>query len=113
MSAFPIPRITPEEYFALDDASEQRLEYHDGEVFPIADVTFAHSVLQANLLRAIGNRLDGTPCRAISTMRVRVSPTKYVQPDLIVFCGKPELNKPPDNSLTNPKVICEVLSPST
>ena len=46
-------------------------------------------------------------------MRVRISPVQYVQPDLIVYCGQPVLTAESDPSLTNPKVIFEILSPTT
>ncbi|MBS1826336.1 MAG: Uma2 family endonuclease [Acidobacteria bacterium] len=46
-------------------------------------------------------------------MRVRISATQYVQPDLIVICGQPAFTDETDPSLTNPSVIIEILSPST
>src|SRR5262245_37713298 len=67
ISAVPTPRMTLEQYFAADDASDRPLEYHDGEVFPIAMTTVEHGIIQANLIRWAGNRLAGTPCATIGT----------------------------------------------
>ena len=46
-------------------------------------------------------------------IRVRVSPKKYLYPDLLVYCGEPQLTDEVEDTITNPKVIVEVLSPST
>jgi Uma2 family endonuclease len=42
-----------------------------------------------------------------------VSPTKFLIPDIIVVCGKPALTDEHQDTITNPKVIVEILSPST
>jgi Uma2 family endonuclease len=47
------------------------------------------------------------------TLRVRVSPTKYVIPGMLVICGKPMLTDERNETVTNPKFIVEILSPST
>src|SRR5947207_433815 len=46
-------------------------------------------------------------------LRVRVSPSKYVYPDILIYCGKPMLTDELSDTITNPKVIVEILSPST
>lgn len=54
------------------------------------------------------------PCQvASSPIRVRVSPTKFVYPDLLVVCGEPSFTDEQTDTITNPKVIVEILSPST
>jgi Uma2 family endonuclease len=114
MGALPIPRLSVEEYLALDRAAEVPSEYHDGEMFPMVAVSLQHSGLSANLSRRLGERLDGTPCRVwASPLRVRVAPTKFVIPDITVTCGSPTLTDEHQDTLTNPKVIVEILSPST
>ncbi|MBS1829508.1 MAG: Uma2 family endonuclease [Acidobacteria bacterium] len=113
MGALPVPRMTVEEYLAADQTSERPLEYHDGEVFPLAEASLAHGAIQFNLSSALRSKLEAGPCRGTGSVRVRVSPTQYLYPDVLVFCGQPELSKESDPSLTNPKVIFEILSPST
>ena len=51
----------------------------------------AHSLITANLIRHIGSALDGTPCATYpSDLKVRSSPTQYVNPDTTVICGEVE-----------------------
>jgi len=114
MGALPVQKLSVEEYLALDRASESRMEYHGGEVFPMVASSLAHAVLQINAGRRLAERLDGTPCRtAGSAVRVRVSSSNFVYPDVLVYCGKPALTDENGDTLTNPKVIVEILSPST
>jgi Uma2 family endonuclease len=114
MSAMPVTRLSVEEYLAIDRAAEVPSEYHDGEMFPIAAVSWAHSVISINIGAVLRDRLAKTPCRAAGApLRVRVSPTKFLLPDVMVVCGKPVLTDEHQDTLTNPKVIVEILSPST
>jgi len=114
MGAVPVEKLSVDEYLAYDRASEVRNEYHDGQMFPVGAASLAHSLLLINTGRRLAERLDGTPCRVtVASLRVRVSPSKYVYPDLLVYCGKPTLTDEHNDTITNPKVIAEVLSPST
>ena len=77
-------------------------------------VTTGHSRLQSNLNRRLSERLDNSPCQVfVSPLRVRTNPTKFVIPDISIVCGKPALTDEYHDTLTNPKVIVEILSPST
>ena len=109
----PTPRISVEEYLALDRVAEIKSEYHDGEMFPQVAVSWEHGVISVNIGALLRDRLAKTSCRVTSTVRVRVSPTAFVLPDVIVVCGKPALMDEHHDTLTNPKVIVEILSPST
>jgi len=104
------------EYLALDRAAEVPSECHDGEMFPIQAASLAHATLsvKVNVSGCFRDALKGTPGRAAaSTLRVRTAATRYVYPDLLVFCGRPELIDEHQDTITNPKVIVEILSPST
>ena len=106
-----------EEYLRIDDADpDVRHEYRDGEIIAMAGADFPHVLINANLIRHAGNWLAGTPCLALATdMRVRaVRARRYCYPDVAVVCGTPEFD-PPDRqvTLTNPRVVIEVLSSST
>ncbi len=114
MSALATPRLTVKEYLELDRAAELKSEYHDGEVFPIAAVSFRHGRLAVRAGRILDTQLSKNSCEiASSPVRVRVSATQYVYPDLVVVCGKPQFTDEHVDTITNPKVIVEVLSPST
>src|ERR1700690_2048767 len=90
MGAMPVVKLSVEEYLALDRAAEVPSEYHDGEIFPVLATTWEHGRIALNAAHLFFERLRGGPCRAVdSSVRVRVSPTKFVYPDILVVCGKP------------------------
>lgn len=107
--------FTPEEYLALERQAEVRSEYFDGEIFAMAGGSQAHSLLASNLIRLLGNALEARPCRVYtSDMRVKVEATGlYTYPDVPVVCGKPQVEDSHGDTLLNPVLLIEVLSPST
>ena len=114
MSASPVPKLSVEEYLELDRVAERRSEYYDGEMFPVLAASWEHARIVTNTARRLSERLDGRPCWvATATARLRVSPTKLVYPDFMVICGKPVFTAEDQDTLTNPRVIVEILSPST
>jgi Uma2 family endonuclease len=114
MGAQLASKVSVEEYLAQDRAAEVPSEYHDGEIFPLAAVSWEHSIISANVVSMLRDRLYKSPCSvANSPLRVRVSPAKYLIPDMMVVCGKPILTDEHQDTVTNPKVIVEILSPST
>jgi Uma2 family endonuclease len=74
-----------------------------------------HVLLVGNLLLAFRQRLRGQPCRVYSNdLRLRVGPARmYTYPDLIVVCGERRFADDQNDTLLNPTLIVEVLSPST
>ena len=113
MSAFAVGKLTVEEYFAMDESSESPLEYYDGEIFPVVDATLEHAIIHVNVSFCLAGRLKGSPCRAASQLRVRTNARNYVVPDLAVVCGG-FIQAPESKNITiNPKVILEILSPTT
>jgi Uma2 family endonuclease len=100
-------------YLDIERQAAFRSQYLAGEITAMAGASYEHNLIVANLVREIGNRLRGGPCRAVSTdMRVFAAGL-YTYPDLIVVCGKPEFTDDKLDTLTNPTVVMEVLSPST
>ncbi len=114
MSATFAPKLSVEEYLAIDRLAELKSEYHDGEMFPINAVSWEHAIIAVNLAALLHGALRGGTCRtAISPIRVRVSPTQFVYPDLAVVCNEPAFTDEKVDTITNPKVVVEILSPST
>ena len=74
-----------------------------------------HNLIAGNTLIAIGPQLRDRECEVYpGDMRIKVSPTGlYTYPDITVVCGKPEFEDAEVDTLLNPKVLVEVLSPST
>jgi Uma2 family endonuclease len=108
-------RYTPEEYLALEREAPFKSEYVDGVIVAMAGASRAHNVISANLIRRLGNQLDNRPCEAYtSDMRVLVSRTGlYTCPDVVVICGEALFLDDKGDTLLNPTVIFEVLSPTT
>lgn len=120
MSAEPVPkrfRCSVAEYLRVEREATEKHEYRDGEVVAMAGGTGEHSLIIANAIRELGNRLKGKPCRVYdSNFRMAVNPgARYAYPDLSIICG-PVVYDPADatrQTATNPRVIVEVLSPLT
>lgn len=108
-------RMTEEEYLALERASQERHEYADGEIFAMAGGTLEHSNIAANIIRRIGEALSDQKCRVQSSdMRIYIPASgRYVYPDASVLCGRAEFKDDKRDTLLNPRVIVEVLSPSS
>ncbi len=110
-------RYTIAEYLELEAKSQTKNEFHNGEILAMAGGTFEQSIIKSNLMRVLGNRLEGKGCRALdSDMRVRIAGrSTYVYPDATVLCGPPQFDADDHNRTTilNPKVVIEVLSDST
>jgi Uma2 family endonuclease len=111
------PRYSIADYIHRERESLDKHEYRDGEILLMAGGTVDHSLISANIIRQLGNRLEGKPCRVFAgDLRVRIPRTVlYTYPDVTVICGPHQFdpNDPTGETVINPKVIIEVLSPST
>ncbi len=107
--------FTPTEYLAMETVADYKSEYYNGEIFAMSGGTTDHSLVAVNLTVELGTRLAATPCRVFnSDMRLNVEHSGlYTYPDVMVICGKIELVKRRDDTVTNPVLIVEVLSAST
>ena len=107
--------LTPEQYLEIERKAEYKSEYYRGEMFAMAGASLAHNTLVANLIGELHGKLRAGPCRVLpSDMRVRVSATElYTYPDVVAVCGEPRLLGNQMDTLLNPSLLVEVLSPST
>ena len=116
MSTQPKTFLTPEEYLAAEREAETKSEYYNGEVFLMSGASLGHNLIVANIIASFVQQLRGKECSVLpNDMRVHIPATGlFTYPDVIVVCGKPQL-KPDDHldTLLNPSLIVEVLSPST
>ena len=115
MSTSPKTYLTPEQYLEIERQAEFKSEYYQGEMFAMAGAVQAHNLLTGNAFASLHAQLRGRRCEVYShDMRVRVSATGlYTYPDLVVVCGEPKFLDERRDTLLNPTVIGEVLSPST
>ncbi len=116
MTAVPKKQFYSEaEYLELERAAEFRSEYYDGEIFAMAGAKFAHNRVKENLAGELFRRPKGGRCQTLSSdMRVNIPRAKaFTYPDILIVCGEPVFLDDKHDTLLNPVVIIEVLSPST
>ena len=112
--------FSEEEYWKLEETSAFRNEYWNGQILPMRSGTFIHALIIANVVGIVGNQLDENPCVALgSGMRVKVTKSTHnfnTYPDISIACPSFEFEARRSgvkDTLLNPRVIFEVLSPST
>ena len=106
--------LTTEEYIAQERKALRKSEYLNGQIFAMSGASRAHSLITGNIFNSLYNQLVGSDCEVHSSdMRVRPSTAAYFYPDVVVACGEPSFEDNFSDTLLNPIVIVEVLSPST
>ena len=107
--------FTPEEYIALERKAHFKSEYFDGHIIAMSGASRQHNLIVTNISAELHLQFKGRGCEVYTNdMRVRPSPRDtYVYPDVVVVCGEPEFEDDVFDTLLNPIVIVEVLSPST
>lgn len=110
----PRHRYTFADYLELEEMAGVRHEFYRGEIYAMAGGTPEHAALAASITTLIGGQL-GRGCRVYSSdLRVRVLATGLATyPDVTVVCGPSERDPESPSHVTNPKLVVEVLSPST
>ena len=106
--------FTLAEYLAIEPEGKVRHELIDGELVAMTGTSRAHNAIAINLAAAVRPHLRGTPCRIASAdMKVVIATIERgYYPDLVVSCGDP-IDEPDAYTETRPRLIAEVLSPST
>ena len=104
-------------YLRVEEDSGIKHEFCGGRVWAMAGGSPDHARIAANVTALLGARLAGKPCAVFSSdLRIGVPATELVTyPDVSVVCGSLERD-PIDrtgHTVVNPKVLIEVLSPST
>ena len=115
MSAQPQSFLTPEEYLAFERQADFKSEYFQGETFALAGTSRRHNRLVVNLTISLGGKLLPKGCEVFANdMRVKVEANgPYTYPDLAVVCSEPRFEDTELDTLLNPELLIEVLSPST
>jgi Uma2 family endonuclease len=115
MSSDPKPRLSVEEYLALERRAETKSEYLNGETFAMAGASREHNLATTNVISSLHSQLRGRSCEVYtSDMRIRVPATElFTYADVVVACGEPQFDDAELDTLLNPVLIVEVLSGST
>ncbi len=114
MTVHSKPSLSPEQYLAIERSAESRSEYLEGEVIGMTGASRRHSLITLNVGGELSRQLEDRPCEVhVNDLRLLVAASHlYTYPDVIVVCGDPKLTDQYQDTLTNPTVLIEVLSPS-
>lgn len=106
---------TQEEYFALVEESDRKLEFHYGRVYAMAGGNSNHSIIGTNIRRRLSEKLEDTDCVVYdSDMALSLEEgNRYVYPDGMAVCGDRAFTDARRMRIKNPVLIIEVLSEST
>jgi Uma2 family endonuclease len=122
-------------YLTFERASQTKHEFYNGEIFEWGtglnkketsisatneviekrSLSFIHNQIQMNFTGEVRAFLKGKSCNVFgSDLRIHIpSNTLYTYPDAIIICGKPQLLDDEFDTVLNPYIIAEILSPST
>lgn len=107
--------LTPEEYIIFEREAEFKSEYRNGQIIMMPGASREHVLIAGNIFGELYIQLlERTSEVYVNDMRVKVSDSGlYTYPDVIVVCDEPRFEDGHFDTLLNPTVIVEVLSPST
>ena len=106
--------FTPEEYIALERKAHFKSEYFNGHIIAMSGASRAHNRITLDISTELNLQLRGKDCEVFSSdMRVRSGDSDaYFYPDVVVVCGKQEFEDDVLDTLLNPILVVEVLSPA-
>ena len=115
MSAQAQPRLTPAQYLDAERAAEFKHEYYNGQTYARPGGSYEHCLIAGNIIAQLHTLLKKRPRDVGSSdLRLRVSPDGlYTYADVLVVCGDPRFADDQHDTLLNPALIVEVLSPPT
>ena len=112
-----VKRYSPQEYYRLERDAVSKSDYYNGEIFAMAGGTSRHALICGNITREVGNLLKGSHCAVYtSDLRLKIKASGLrVYPNVGIYCGPLEFDEedPYAETVTNPTLLFEVLSPST
>ena len=107
--------ISKEEYLFHERKTDTKHEYFQGEIFAMSGASFKHNRISTNTIFSLRGSLKGKSCFPYgSDLRIHIPENSlFTYPDISVICGEIESTDDKFDTATNPKVIFEILSPST
>lgn len=114
MAARPEFLLTAEQFLEIEFPPGVKAELDNGVIRMMGGGTVAHARVQMNLYRYLGNALRGSGCRPFgSDMGVLTHDKSVRYPDLSISCDSVPGVDDDDQVLSEPRVVFEVLSPTT
>ena len=106
--------ISPAEYPVQERRAQTKSEYLGGEKIEMKGASIEHDRIVGDIFGEVRQALRQSPCEVFTAdMRVQLTEARYIYPDLTVVCGEPLFADAEVDTLVNPSVVFEVLSPST
>ena len=114
-SSLRLRTFSQEEYLEIERKAKYKSEYIEGQIYAMAGASPGHAAINMAVAGLLWMQLRGKPCTVYSNdLKVKISYAgEYYYPDLTIVCGTPLFHDEHKDVLVNPKVIVEVLSPST
>lgn len=113
----PQTKFSLAQYLALEEVSDYRSEFIDGEIYAMAGGSSDHSLIEGNVVTTCKQllRRRASSCRVYtSNLRLLIQDVSvYTYPDAMIVCGDTEFLKGRNDTIKNPLVIFEVLSKTT
>ncbi|MBN9393499.1 MAG: Uma2 family endonuclease [Chloroflexi bacterium] len=103
------------EYFSLEEKSNQKSEYYQGQIFQMAGGSGRHNQISSNINAILNAGLLDQPCITYtSDMHILVKEHDlYTYADVSVACGEVKFVPNREDTILNPILLVEVLSKST
>ena len=107
--------LSPAAYLAWERKADFKNEYLNGAILAMSGASEAHNRITVNMILRLGNLLDDLEYSLyVGDLRVRAGVSgSYLYPDVVIVRGKPRFEDDVFDTLLNPAVVVEVLSPST
>ena len=107
--------VTPDEYLNIEIRADKKHEYFDGRMYAMAGAGLNHNYVVSNLISNIGSFLKDKKCDIfVADLRITTPGfDSYMYPDLSIICDDVETQENSFDTVINPSVIIEVMSPST
>jgi Uma2 family endonuclease len=107
--------LTPDAYLAQEAASPERHEYYDGALVAMTGGSRRHNQISGNAYLHLRQHLRGKPCQVgMADLKLRVARANtYFYPDVLVACGDEVGTADAAQSISDARLVIEVLSPTT
>ena len=115
MGTQPNVMVTQETYLERERTAEFKSEYYRGEIFAMSGASKHHVRIASQLLFALMKTFEGSNCFVFtSDLRIHIPKNGlYTYPDIGMVCGEDEYLDNHSDTLLNPDLLVEILSPST
>lgn len=109
-----IATMSEADYLDFEAHQEARHEYCQGRVYAAMLSSFNASLVAVNVATQLHNQVSEDCVVVLTNLRLSIAHKEsFRYPDVMVLCGEPVFAKNRTDTITNPIVLVEVLSPST